>query len=248
MEQTWKTLNERQEAKSKQVAEQVGKQRDMEEKAIQTLTDLIKKETSLLAGQLHVETKLSDKLSWRGFKGYGSGKEKSFNAVWPTDEEWLSLSDSALEPIELTYLHFNTGTNVEALTMQLNNKFEIMQHPPENNFKQKQNKELTGHIRRVEMVARKKNQMISSIRFLDAEKNEICSIQGSKKEGEEFVLELGETEFIVGCRQLNNSSLRDIEFRILDKSKLGIISDQANQSTMSSFDFVNTSGVKQSAL
>jgi len=72
------------------------------------------------------------------------------------------------------------------------------------------------------MVARKKNLMISSLKFLDAENNPICAIEGSNQSGDKFVIELGETEYIVGCRQFNNASLRDIEFRILDKGKLDV--------------------------
>lgn len=93
------------------------------------------------------------------------------------------------------------------------------------------------------MFARKKNQMISSIKFLDAENNPICAIEGSNQSGEKFVIELGENEYIVGCRQFNNASLRDIEFRILDKGKLGVFKLN-DESTISSLSFMDTRGVK----
>jgi hypothetical protein len=169
---------------------------------------------------------------------------KKFTTVWPTDDEWLKLNDDELEKINLTHIHYNEGVNVESLTFQLNNKFGTMQHPAENNYVKKLPREIDGrHIRKIEMVARKNKQMIASIKFLDAENKVVCSFQGSKNDGEKFTLELGETEYIVGCRQYNNASLRDIEFRILDKGKLNV----NDLSTMSSINFGNTSGIKNSA-
>ena len=94
--------------KSKVLNDQVTKQRAIEEKAIQNLTDLIKKETQFLQENLqasHIDqkqreqfdSKLSDKIGWRGFSGYVADKEaKKFTTVWPTDEEWLKLSDEEL--------------------------------------------------------------------------------------------------------------------------------------------------------
>jgi hypothetical protein len=153
------------------------------------LTDLIKKETSLLTGLLqasHIDSKqkeqfdskLSDKIGWRGFNGYVADKEaKKFTTVWPTDDEWLKLNDDELDQTNLTHIHCNEGVNVESLTFQLNNKFEIMQHPVENNYTKKTAREIDGrHIRKIEMVARKNKQMIASIKFLDAENNVVCSL------------------------------------------------------------------------
>jgi hypothetical protein len=52
-----------------------------------------------------------------------------------------------------------------------------MQHPSDNNYTKKTNREIDGrHIRRVEMVARKNKQMIASIKFIDVENNVVCSI------------------------------------------------------------------------
>jgi hypothetical protein len=85
------------------------------------------------------DSKLSDKLGWRGFKDYENGKDaKKFNAVWPTDEEFLKLSDKELDLITLTNICFNQGTNVESLTMELG-KYGLMQHPIDNTYTKKVN-------------------------------------------------------------------------------------------------------------
>ena len=96
-----------------------------------------------------------------------------------------------------------------------------MQHPEQNNFTKKTpSEQICRQIRKVEIVARKKNSMISSIAFLDADGNKLVDIQGANTNGERYTIDLGPNEYIVGCRQFNHQSLRDIEFRILDKIKL----------------------------
>jgi len=246
--------------KSKQLDDQAAKQRTVKEAAITNLINAIKLETKGLNEQLEechsaslvkvkFEDKMSSKLSWRGFKGFPNQKEDlSKFTVWPTDQQFVELPDSVMMELELTHIHFKQGNYVESLTMEVNNKnISIMNHPPGNNFVQKLPKEVKGSsIRRIEATVNKKKSMISSIAFLDDNGDKICDIQGSQPSQEKYTIELGPNEVIVGCRQFNSASLRDIEFRVLDRSKVeGWVADET---TDISFNVSSMSGVKISSL
>lgn len=130
------------------------KQRAIKEKAVSRLAEAIKKETGLLKQELAnfenekkkrevFEDKLKGKLTWKSFEGYPQAKKSDADlTVWPPDDYFTALDDAALSKLGLSYLHFQSGTNVESLTMQLNDG-SLMQHPQKNNFTTKVNKELS---------------------------------------------------------------------------------------------------------
>lgn len=123
--------------------------------------------------------------------------------MWPTDEQFVDLTEDLMMDLELTHIHFNEGTYVESLTFQVNNDtISIMQHPPGNNYSKKHPKEIAGNqIRRIEATVNKKKSMITSISFLGEAGEKLCDIQGKLPDkGEKCSIELGPTEVIVGCR------------------------------------------------
>lgn len=94
-----------------------------------------------------------------------------------------------------------------------------MLHPNGNNFKAKECKEVSSsHIRKIDMVANKKG--IARITFSDADDKVICDIKGTVDKGDHYSMKLGPNEYIVGCEQWNDASLRDIKFYILDKGEI----------------------------